>query len=1263
MKLKIQVLVLACSFTALRPLGAQTNMISIFPNGGSSSSSNFVLVWPTTPGLTYEVLQSTNLQSWSVMPGFPTVANGPVQQMPLLTTGAAGFFQLAQLDEQPPAIASQFPQDGGFAVSRFSDITAQLSDATGIDTNSIQLTISGLGTFTLASPQLTFSNGVLTFLNNGTPLGNYGTNVEVTLVAADILGNVGTNTWSFTLEVQPQVATNLFVFGSSQAQVMGQRVGNIPTAALAKRLGPVPQGTSGNPWTLESVQSNSLVISYTNTPPNFTTNTYVCNLTPATTNDIFYREIVAVSNDPVNMLLTLFTTNVPLAQIIPEGSASLSSSSMIYNVGTNGAFLSQALIAGTLTLPTLGADFSGRTIYDANGVSLTLNQGYWEFTPSLQIEFETHLFSLQRFQAEFVGDMNAALVPELTFTGALQNSVTNDLFSKDYIIYLGQIGLVPVWVDLGFDLQAQLGYNVSASARISSGIKQDLSITLGAQYDISNSPSVSPIFKLNVPQPDIVPFTYTINGSANAYVALVPEVSARVESVAGVEADVNPKVSIGGQATYSNGQLSSASFGITADAYLNLGLSVVGIPDSELPTLGSQQLFSWSWSTNYPSPTQLTILTQPQSQNVLAGSSVSFSVDAAAGQPIGYQWYFNGIPLPGQTSPTLLLTDATYGDGGNYSASLTAGGETISSAAATLTVSPPGAPFGSNLESGLTIDGNIAVAGQVDRYALNLTNGEPYYLVLTVTEENSIYFDPRIDLFGPGGKDITYSGADSHGVAVIAGHATASGTFYVTVRDSSNKYTGGYSLTLTKVLGPQAPDSSGDEGQLISGATVNGTIRPLGDIDLYTLNLTNGEPYYLVLTVTEADSIYFDPIIYLFGPNGGSVTYSVADSHGVAVIAGRASGTGTFYLTVRDNSYNYTGAYSLTLTKVLGPQAPDPSGDEGQLTSGTTLNGAISPIGDVDRYTMEMTAGDNFYLVATTTNGASGFDPIIYVFGPNGGSVAYSTADSSGVAAIYAQAANSGTYYVTIRDNSYNHTGGYSLTLTKVLGPQAPDPSGDGGELTSGATLNGAISPVGDVDLYTLNAAAGEYLYLVATTTNRASGFDPIIEVFGPGGAEAAYSIADSSGVATIYRQNLNSGTHYVIVRDNSYNHTGGYSLTLTKVLGSQAPDPNGDEGELTSGAAVNGTISPIGDIDIYTMNLSAGDKYSLVVTNTSTASGFNPAIFLYTPGGGPDGSVAAGSSGTATLSGTAQNSGTYYLLIHDKSFDYTGSYSIQRTK
>src|SRR5439155_108827 len=153
-------------------------------------------------------------------------------------------------------------------------------------------------------------------------------------------------------------------------------------------------------------------------------------------------------------------------------------------------------------------------------------------------------------------------------------------------------------------------------------------------------------------------------------------------------------------------------------------------------------------------------------------------------------------------------------------------------------------------------------------------------------------------------------------------------------------------------------------------ATRTGTISPFGDIDRFTVTLTAGEPYYLVATDTGGTA--FSPDIALYRPDGTLVTYTSGGS--VAVISGTAPVSGTYYLLIRDDGYYYTGNYSITLTKVLGPQAPDPSGDEGELTSGTTFNGSISPLGDIDRFTITLTAGQSYRLVATDTGGTS-FSP------------------------------------------------------------------------------------------------------------------------------------------------------------------------------------------------------------------------------------------------------------------------------------------------
>ena len=669
-------------------LAADTNSVAIYPEADPLTPENYVIAWPSTPGVRYEVRQSTDLESWTVPEGFPAVANGPAQQMPILADGLARFFQVVELDEQAPAIAGQYPQEGSFAVPRFSKLTLQLSDVTGIDTNSIQLTVGDLGTFALGTPKLTFTNNVLTFDNGGSvALGPWGTNVQASLVVADTLGNRGTNTWRFDLEVNPQVVTNLFVFGSPQALRMGQRLPNTPTAALATRQGPIPMDGPA-PWKLEAVGDDSVVLSYTDTRPPIFAETYIGNLTPTTVDEIFCRKVMSVSDDPANKRMTLLTTNVDFAEIVIEGSEAISTQSVIYEVGDNGVILRALSYDNEILLEPIGV--TGRwPVFDVGGVTLTLKEGTFRFTPSMALSFETRSRKLQRLTVDLHGQLETALVPELRITGSLAGTQGSDLFSKSRVVFLGSVGLVPVWLHFKFTLGAEVGYNLAGNATMSTGVRQNAELGFSVDYVKDRSPSVTlrPTF---VPEtPDLLPFTYEVNGAASAYAVLTPQIDVRVNSLAGVYANLDPRVDVSGTATVNNGEVSSASFRIVARANLNVGMSVIGLGNEQLPDLDPLNLFHWEWSTNYPPPDQLTIRIQPKSQDVVVGSSVSFSVDAVSDQPITYQWYFNEGPMAGNTGPILHLYNVSLGHAGDYHVRLSSGGQVVKSDTATLTVRSP----------------------------------------------------------------------------------------------------------------------------------------------------------------------------------------------------------------------------------------------------------------------------------------------------------------------------------------------------------------------------------------------------------------------------------------------------------------------------------------------------------------------------------------------------------------------------------------------
>jgi hypothetical protein len=83
------------------------------------------------------------------------------------------------------------------------------------------------------------------------------------------------------------------------------------------------------------------------------------------------------------------------------------------------------------------------------------------------------------------------------------------------------------------------------------------------------------------------------------------------------------------------------------------------------------------------------IATQPQSQSIIAGDNVAFSVTANGVAPLNYQWRFQGDPIPGATSPILALTNVQSVHAGAYSVVVFNNSGSIASAIAHLTVRRP----------------------------------------------------------------------------------------------------------------------------------------------------------------------------------------------------------------------------------------------------------------------------------------------------------------------------------------------------------------------------------------------------------------------------------------------------------------------------------------------------------------------------------------------------------------------------------------------
>lgn len=113
-----------------------------------------------------------------------------------------------------------------------------------------------------------------------------------------------------------------------------------------------------------------------------------------------------------------------------------------------------------------------------------------------------------------------------------------------------------------------------------------------------------------------------------------------------------------------------------------------------------------------------TVVSQPVSRTVVAGSTTSFSVVASGVGVLSYQWSKNGSPVPGATLPALTLENVQLAQAGDYLATISNAGGSVISNVATLTVQPPPRlpviatpPVGQSVAVGSTFSLSVVASG------------------------------------------------------------------------------------------------------------------------------------------------------------------------------------------------------------------------------------------------------------------------------------------------------------------------------------------------------------------------------------------------------------------------------------------------------------------------------------------------------------------------------------------------------------------------
>jgi formylglycine-generating enzyme required for sulfatase activity len=633
---------------------------NLFFNGSNAVQ----IAWNCYPGESYVIQTTTNLaQAWQNAPTTPatltTTNNALSYTFPV--AGKAQFFKVVKLDTDGPQVYQTSPFNGAIGVGLQATLQAWLQDESGVDTNSIALTVGTNAPVSLKDPRLSYVSGVLTY----TPatnqfLGTNGQTVTASLSVKDILGNQTTNfTWSFQMALAPVISSNIVFLG-----------GTSPAPCNLTLL-----STNGNSFTFSYTGSCCL----TNGMQLVNTNLYTG----------YARTVVSFTNYPASNTVVALTRTATLAELLQAGT--FSSSAFILLTNSAGGSVRPKDLTKAWDFPLNYTLSLGQMLYhDGNLLVQTLPSSQLSLNGTLHLVASFQGFRLTAVQAQVTGtesfelDVQAQAAASVNFAGSLA------LIPPIHQLYGGFIGPVPVWVDVEFEVNAGYTADFSASAEITDGINGVKTISVGRNWgatsgwaDIYDNPPTS----LNILTP-----TWQVQGSADVRVYLQPKVSVLVESLVGFSADLEPYLELSGSAQLNPPE---CDLSLLTGLQSTIGMDLTGwdaswgpLPSTTFNLIPQQMLWHYACANN--TPPQITV--QPQSQTASVGATVSFSAQAQGSATLSYFWYQNGLPLTdntritGSASSTLQIANVQSSDAANYTARVSNPAGSVTSAGAALTV-------------------------------------------------------------------------------------------------------------------------------------------------------------------------------------------------------------------------------------------------------------------------------------------------------------------------------------------------------------------------------------------------------------------------------------------------------------------------------------------------------------------------------------------------------------------------------------------------
>jgi glucose/arabinose dehydrogenase len=131
----------------------------------------------------------------------------------------------------------------------------------------------------------------------------------------------------------------------------------------------------------------------------------------------------------------------------------------------------------------------------------------------------------------------------------------------------------------------------------------------------------------------------------------------------------------------------SGSTPVVSNFATNMGSLMLALDVSPSGNLYYIDISSWTiFKIVYSTNSAPVIITQPVSQTVSAGQSVTFSVTASGTSPLAYQWQKNGVNISGATASSYSISNITTSNAGGYRVIISNSFGSVTSNTAQLTV-------------------------------------------------------------------------------------------------------------------------------------------------------------------------------------------------------------------------------------------------------------------------------------------------------------------------------------------------------------------------------------------------------------------------------------------------------------------------------------------------------------------------------------------------------------------------------------------------